>query len=205
MPAFPRHPRYGSEAGRDNPDFLNVELFASAVHDPVRKTLPDRMGPWILEVAPSPKPLDPEWFSDKLASFLRQAPGDFPFAVELRDRRLLTQAYARTLREHGASHVFNYWSRMPTLAEQMRRTDLLRGPLMVIRLLLPPGSRYDELKRAYAPFDKLVAPQAAMRQDVIRLAREALDRDVETYILVNNKAEGSSPCTIRALAQELAG
>ncbi|MGD8824811.1 MAG: DUF72 domain-containing protein [Myxococcales bacterium] len=205
MPGFPRHPRYGSDAGKDNPDFLDAELFARAVYEPVREAFSQRMGPWILEVAPAPRPLDPHWFCEKLGAFLQEVPRDFPFAVELRDRRLLTREYVRTLEEHGASHVFNYWSRMPSLAEQMQWTALTRGPLMVIRLLLPPGARYDELKEAYAPFDRLVAPQAAMRRDVLRLVREALGLDIETYVLVNNKAEGSSPWTIRALAEQLVG
>lgn len=205
MPGFPRHPRYGAEAGKDNRAFLDPEIFATAVHQPLHNAFGHRMGPWILEVAPAPRPMDPHVFCRKLGLFLRQAPRDFPFAVELRDRHLLTEEYVRTLREHGACHVFNYWSRMPSLAEQMQRTGLLEGGLVVIRLLLPPGARYDELKKAYAPFDRLVAPQAAMRRDVLRLVREALDRDMETYVLVNNKAEGSSPWTIRALAEQLVG
>ncbi len=163
------------------------------------------MGPWIVEVAPSPTPLDPAWFCEKLDAFLEQAPKDFPFAVELRDRKLLTPEYARTLRKHGAAHVFNYWSRMPSLAKQSQVEGLLDGALLVVRLLLPPGKRYADLKEAYAPFDRVVAPQPDMRQDVVRLVRAALDRDMECYVLVNNKAEGSSPLTVRALAERLAG
>ncbi len=204
MPGFPRHPRYGADAGKPNPDFLNAELFEEAVHAPVRDSFAEKMGPWILEIAPSPSPLDPDWFHDRLDGFLARAPRDFPFAVELRDRKLLSARYAQTLADHGATHVFNYWSRMPPLADQMRVEGLLRGPLLVIRLLLPPGARYDELKKAYAPFDRLIAPQAAMRQDVVRLVRAALERDMEAYVLVNNKAEGSSPWTVRALAELLA-
>ena len=149
--------------------------------------------------------LDPAWFCEKLDAFLEAAPSDFPFAVELRDRKLLTPEYTRTLRKHGAAHVFNYWSRMPNLAMQMRVEGLLEGGLLVVRLLLPPGARYADLKEAYAPFDRLVAPQSEMRQDVVRLVRAALDRDMECYVLVNNKAEGSSPLTVRALADLLAG
>ncbi len=140
-----------------------------------------------------------------LGSFLAQAPRDFPVAVEVRDRKLLTERYATTLRDHGAYHVFNYWSRMPGLAEQMRVEGLLDADLVMVRLLLPPGERYAELKDAYAPFDRLVAPQPRMRRDVIRLAHLALERDAECYVLVNNKAEGSSPLTVEALAEELAG
>ena len=205
MPGYPRHPRYGADAGKANPDFLDAEVFARAVNDPVRAAFSRHMGPWIVEVAPSPTPLDPAWFCEKLDAFLEQAPKDFPFAVELRDRKLLTPEYARTLRKHGAAHVFNYWSRMPSLAKQSQVEGLLDGALLVVRLLLPPGKRYADLKEAYAPFDRVVAPQPDMRQDVVRLVRAALDRDMECYVLVNNKAEGSSPLTVRALAERLAG
>ncbi len=205
MPGFPRHPRYGQDAGNENPDFLDAGVFADAVHAPARLSFSRHMGPWIVEVAPSPFPLDPAWFARKLDAFLDAAPKDFPFAVELRDRKLLTPDYVQTLRRHGAAHVFNYWSRMPSLVSQMRTEGLLDGTLLVVRLLLPPGTRYDELKEAYAPFDRLVAPQPDMRQDVVRLVRAALDRDMSCYVLVNNKAEGSSPLTVEALAGMLAG
>jgi len=203
MAVYPRHPRYGADAGKTNPDFLNADLFANEVNAPVRQSFGRCMGPWILEVAPSPSSIDLSWFLTKLRAFLRAAPRDFPFAVELRDRRLLTAEYARALREHDAVHVFNYWSRMPSLADQMRVEGLLGGPLLVVRLLLPQGAKYADLKDAYAPFDKLVEPQPTMRQDVKRLVLTALERDMEAYVLVNNKAEGSSPLTVRALAELL--
>lgn len=203
MPGYPRHPRYGDKAGSRNPDFLNAELFEEAVHAPVRSAFSQHMGPWIVEVAPAPFSVEPTWFCERLGQFLSKAPRDFPFAVELRDRKLLTSEYARTLRDHGASHVFNYWSRMPAISEQMRVDGLLSGPLVIARLLLPPGERYSELKEAYAPFDRLVAPQPKMREDVIRLVHASLERDADCYVIVNNKAEGSSPLTVQALAKLL--
>ena len=203
MPGYPRHPRYGADAGKENPSFLDPQLFAQAVNEPARAAFGRHMGPWIVEIAPSPSPLDPTWFCERLDAFLAAVPRDFPFAVELRDRRLLTPAYAKTLQKHGASHVFNYWSRMPRIADQMRTDGLLEATPLVVRLLLPPGQRYADLKEAYAPFDRLVAPQLEMRQDVVRLVRAALEREIECYVIVNNKAEGSSPLTVRALAELL--
>jgi uncharacterized protein YecE (DUF72 family) len=203
MPGYPKHPRYGADAGKENPSFLDPELFAQAVHEPARAGFSRHMGPWIVEIARSPSPLDPSWFCERLDAFLGAVPKDFPFAVELRDRKLLTPQYAKTLQRHGASHVFNYWSRMPRIADQMRVSGLLAGTPLVVRLLLPPGQRYADLKEAYAPFDRLVAPQPEMRQDVVTLVRAALDRDLECYVIVNNKAEGSSPLTVRALAELL--
>ncbi|TFH28421.1 MAG: DUF72 domain-containing protein, partial [Myxococcales bacterium] len=89
MPGFPKHPRYGAAAGQRNPDFLDAELFANTVHEPARAAFSQHMGPWIVEIAPSPTPLDPSWFCEKPDAFLADAPEEFPFAVELRDRKLL--------------------------------------------------------------------------------------------------------------------
>ena len=205
MPGFPKHPRYGTNAGAENPEFLDPEVFTRVVHEPARTAFSRHMGPWIVEIAPSPSPLDPSWFCEKLDAFLEAVPSDFPFAVELRDRKLLTPEYVRTLRKRGAAHVFNYWSRMPNLAKQTGVEGLLDGSLLVVRLLLPPGGRYADLKEAYAPFDRLVSPQPEMRQDVVRLVQKALERDMECYVIVNNKAEGSSPLTVRSLAELIAG
>ena len=205
MPVYPRHPRYGDLAGQANPDFLDVERFADDVFRPVQTAFGARMGPWILEMAPSPVPIDPTWFCQKLGAFLRKAPDDFPFAVEIRDRRLLTASYVRTLREHGGSHVFNFWSRMPSLRDQLKVPGLLNGEVAVSRLLLPPGTDYAELRDAFSPFDRIVSPQPEMRNDVVELIRRALDRDMDTYVLVNNKAEGSSPLSVLAIAERVAG
>ena len=204
MPVYPRHARYGARAGQRNSAFLDAGLFEKELFGPVQSDFASHMGPWILEIAPSPVPVDPDWFCQKLGAFLSKVPKDFPFAVELRDPRLLTSGYVATLQEHGASHVFNYWSKMPSLQEQLAIPGILTGSANVIRLLLPPGARYDDLKKAYAPFDRIVAPQTQMRRDVVDIVRRALDRDMESYVIVNNKAEGCSPLTVIALAERLA-
>ncbi len=204
MPVYPRHASYGARAGQRNSAFLDAGLFEKEMFAPVHSRFAAYMGPWILEIAPSPVPIEPDWFCERLGTFLSKVPRDFPFAVELRDPRLLTPGYVATLREHDASHVFNYWSKMPSLKEQLAVPGLLSGPVNVVRLLLPPGRRYDELKKAYAPFDRLVAPQPQMRSDVVDVVRKALERDMESYVIVNNKAEGCSPLTVAALAERLA-
>jgi len=44
-----------------------------------------------------------------------------------------------------------------------------------------------------------------MRADVETIARAALAAGRQVFVLVNNKAEGCAPATIRALAERLAG
>ena len=109
------------------------------------------------------------------------------------------------LSARGAAHVYNYVTAMPMPEEQASTVPVETAPFTVIRLLLAPGTRYNDRREEFAPFDHLVAPDAEMRRQVVALARKgaALGRDV--FVLVNNKAEGCSPLTIRALAEMLAG
>jgi hypothetical protein len=73
----------------------------------------------------------------------------------------------------------------------------------VVRLLLPPGTRYDDRREEFVPFDRIVAPDPEMRRQVASIARTSLSLGREVFVLVNNKAEGCSPLTVRALAEML--
>lgn len=204
---FPDHPSHGARAGCDNPSFLDPERFAERVAAPYADAFAAHAGPFVLELPRVHGPVDPRAFAERLDAFLRDAPGGFRYAVELRDRRLFTPRYARTLERHGASHVASYWSAMPGPGAQWDRTRGLAAAAghVVLRLMLPPGARYAELKAAYHPFDRLVAPDEGMRGEVVRVVEEALGDGVDTWVVVNNKAEGSAPLTIAALARALAG
>ena len=79
------------------------------------------------------------------------------------------------------------------------------APFTVIRLLLKPGTWYEDQRDLFRPFNRLVAPDPVMRAEVVAIAGRSLKRQKRVYILVNNKAEGSSPLTIVALAKQLAG
>lgn len=200
-PVFPRHPRYGERAGQPNPRFLDPALFDEVVGGPHRRAFARATGPFVVEIPPSP--LSPSRLEHALERFLSDAGGEFRFAVEVRDRRLLTPGYFRVLASHGATHVFNYWERMPDIGAQLALAGSMPGPFVVARLLIPPGRRYAELVDAWEPFDRLVEPQPAMREDVCTLIEEAGRRGYEVFVIVNNKAEGSSPLTVRALAERL--
>jgi hypothetical protein len=43
-----------------------------------------------------------------------------------------------------------------------------------------------------------------MRRQVVQVIRESVAGGLPVYVLVNNKAEGCAPATIRALADQLA-
>lgn len=196
--------------GRDsaavpNPDFLSPEGFLADVLQPFMLHFSRHIGPFVLEIPPVPPEarLDPLEFADRLGRFLDALPRGCPMSVEVRDRRLMTPAYETVLHQTGAAHVLNYWSAMPLPAEQAAIVDTTRAAFSVIRLLLRPGTRYEARRDAFRPFNRVLEPDERLRRDVTRLVRDAAGREQPVYVLVNNKAEGSAPLTIRALAEQL--
>jgi uncharacterized protein YecE (DUF72 family) len=201
--SFPNHARWKERANTVNPHFLDPEAFSEQVMDAVSSSFSEHIGPVIISIPPAGRMADPGAFEKRLSHFLARAPSGFRYAFELRDRHLFTRRYLAVLADHNASHVYNYWSRMPSLAQQLALSEGLSGPAVVVRLMLPPGRNYGAQKDAFEPFDKIVAPQQEMRDDVCQLIREACERGFPIFVYVNNKAEGSAPLTIRAIARQL--
>jgi acetyl esterase/lipase len=94
---------------------------------------------------------------------------------------------------------------MPMPARQEETVPLDSAPFALIRLLLRPGTSYGERRDALAPFDRLTDRDDEMRDEVVSLARMAVEAGIPVSVLVNNKAEGCAPLTIRALAEMLGG
>ncbi len=194
-------------AGERNPDFLSSSRLIDELIEPFDRSFRSFTGPFVLECPPVPRAarVSAQEFEERLDCLLAELPRDFQYAVELRDRDLLTDAYARVLTRHGAAHVYNYWSAMPMPGAQMRLLAPESFPFTVIRLLLRPGTRYEDQREQFRPFDRIQAEDPAMRADVIGLVERTLAVRRPTFVLVNNKAEGSSPLTVMGLARLLAG
>jgi uncharacterized protein YecE (DUF72 family) len=193
--------------GERNPDFLNADLFKDAVLGPYHRAFSDHAGCFVFEFQPMRgKDLpDPARWVDDLDGFLRQLPRDVRYAVELRNRELLSDAHGAVLARHGVAHVFNSWTEMPTIGEQIELPWTFPAPFTVARALLRPGRRYADAVKLFEPYDRIRDPQPELRQDLLRLVAEALRRRVEALILVNNRLEGNAPGTIRALVDALTG
>jgi uncharacterized protein YecE (DUF72 family) len=189
-----------------NPDFLNAERFIEELIGPCREHFAAHTGPFILQFPPLPRraQLDPVAFAEMLDRFLDRLPREGEYAIEIRDRALLTETYRRVLARNGAVHVCNYWSAMPMPGEQADLVDHLSAPFTMVRLLLRPGTRYQQQRETMAPFNRIVQQDEHMRRDTSAVLRRAVAAGQTAYLLVNNKAEGSSPLTIEALARRLA-
>ncbi len=198
------------EAGwTDNAAFLNASLATAQFVLPATQGLGDACGPLVFQFPPlGPKfTRAPQKFADALAEFLIALPklsGPAFYAVEVRDPELLTADYLAALCAGGATHCIGIHARMPQACEQARFwRESGRLPL-VIRWSLHSGFKYEQAKERYAPFNALVDADPQGRAQVATLALAATRARQETFIIVNNKAEGSAPLTIRKLAELIA-
>ncbi len=198
--------RWGNLAGQRNPDFLNADLFKEAVLGPYARAFRDHAACFVFEfqsMRGKDLPAPGAW-AEELDGFLGQLPRDFRYAVELRNPELLDPLHGAVLGRHGVAHVFNSWTEMPPIGAQLELPWVFPANFTVARALLRPGRAYADAVKLFEPYDRIREPLPELREDLVRLIVEATSRHLEALVLVNNRAEGNAPGTIRALATALA-
>jgi uncharacterized protein YecE (DUF72 family) len=197
--------RNPARAGQSNPDFLNSDVFLEAVYEPYQRYFADHAGPFVFEFQSIPRRsgIGPAEFAERLDVFFSALPREGSYAVETRNEEFLTPMYFAVLREHGVAHVFNSWTRMPPIGDQLDLPGSVPGPFIVARALLRTGRTYDEAVDAFAPYDRIQDPNPELRHDLVRLIARAVETRIPAYLLVNNRAEGSAPLTIAEIARML--
>ena len=185
--------------------YLDPATFVREVYDPVASAFGEHVAALVLEFPPRRGRAIPrvDAFAERLDRFLAAIPRGVPLAVELRNRELFAPAYLQVLARHRVGHVLNWWEAMPDLGEQLRTPGVFPADVVVSRVLLPPGTRYEQQRARMEPFARLVEEQPQMRADVVALAHLTAALGKKLFVIVNNKAEGSSPLTVRALAERL--
>lgn len=198
---YPKLKRYGKEAGTKNSHFLDVREFQENFLAPL-EPFRGRLGPLMFEFSqfyPGMLASGSE-FIERLDQFFSALPcKDYDFAIEMRNRNWLKAPYFELLNKHGVSHVFNSWTRMPSIGEQLDAADQFRPRNFIARLLLEPGTKYEEAVEAFSPYDRIQRELPAIRQDAARLIRRAIDLGVPAYVFVNNRCEGCAPKTIEGI------
>lgn len=196
--------RVGGEARTViNEAFLDASVFVREQVEPTARGLGDAHGVFLLSVSPSRGSLRRAAFEEKLDAFLAALPAGTSVAVELREARFATDRYFEIVRARGAVHCLNQWTNMPRISEQMKEPHVLDGPFVMARLMLPQGRSYEAMKAKFEPFDRIVEPAPAMRADVVELVRRTEALGKETFVIVNNKVEGSSPLTVVGIAEQI--
>jgi uncharacterized protein YecE (DUF72 family) len=197
---FPAHPRYAAHAGEANPTFLDALLFRRAFLD-LLLPYKDRIAVLIFEFGTFPKQAyrDVPEFVDALEPFLQSLPADFRYAVEVRNPEFLVPEYFACLRRNRIGHVFNAWTRMPEISQQMQLPDVYTADFTAVRALLRRGRPYEEAVAKFSPYKEIQDPNPEVRQAVRGLISKARERNQPSYIFVNNRLEGNAPQTIEAI------
>jgi uncharacterized protein YecE (DUF72 family) len=190
-----------------NPLYLDAGFARDAVVAPAVEGLGERLGALLFQFPPLPREesREPARFAARLAAFLELLPRGVPYAVEIRNRELLEKGYAAALAASGASHAFTVHPSMPALEAQSALLPVEAQPALVVRWMLGHGRGYEEARERYAPFDRLAAPDPESRASIAELIARAVRAGKEGLVVVNNKAEGSSPLSIVELARAVAG
>ena len=209
-----------------NPAFLNADLAISQFVQPALEGLGDKVGALVFQISPLPRALlarVPELI-DRIGALLAALPRlqpaapDGVVALELRDAAFLAPQHAphlaRMLRDarqasgNAVTYCLGLHAKMPPIEDQF---PLLRalwpGPLVCRwNLHRRHGAfGYEAAKAQYEPFNQLVDPDLETRQHLARAITGTTGAGELAYVTINNKAEGSAPLSVAALAQMLVG
>ena len=127
-------------------------------------------------------------------------------AVEVRNPEFLTPDFVGILREAGATYCLGLHARMPTIDDQLPlQRALWPGPLVCRwNLNRRHGAYgYEDAKGLYEPFDKLVDSDSETRAALARVIVGTTGAGHNAYVTINNKAEGSAPLSVVALAEAI--
>ncbi len=206
-----------------NPLFLDPSATLDHFVGPAVQGLRAHAGPLLFQLSPLPREMTNVDAGiatiERIAALLHALPSEIQgiaplYAVELRNAELLTPRFVRMLRECRARLCIGIHPRMPAAARQsaaLRTMDALedegddwrlKGPL-IVRWNLASGLRYEEARMRYAPFDRLVDPDIPTRGTLAHLVHVAIKSEQPSFIIANNKAEGSAPLTLTELAKAI--
>ena len=194
---FPRHARHGERAGKPNTNFLNPDLFTKAFLVPLSQHR-EKVGVLMFEFGHLYK-RDFEQgrdFVSALDGFLGELPTVWQYGVEIRNKEFLRPEYFDVLRRHGVTHVFNSWSGMPPVDEQMSLDGSFTADFFSSRFLLRPGRKYEEAVKSFSPYESVQDTYPEGRKAIETLATKKPLKP--SFIFVNNRLEGSALGTIAA-------
>ena len=195
---FTKLPRHGPRAGKENENFLNADLFKQLFLGPLERCR-ENVGLLIFEFSHFyPGTFERgRVFVEMLDEFFSALPGGWQYGVEIRNESFLREEYFSMLASHGVAHVFNNWERMPPVSEQLEVAGSTPADFFGARFLLTPGRKYADAVESFSPYNETRRVDESARAAGGRLMRRQPKR--RSFIYINNRLEGNSLETIRAM------
>lgn len=200
---YPNVETFGKRAGHANLDFLDDAMCRYSflrMLEPIR----EKVGLIVFEFSHF-HATDFEHgrdFVEALDQFFDKMPDGWQFGVEIRNRNLLHPAYFEMLSRHGVAHIYNHWTNMPPVTEQLEICPLREQPFVAARFLLTPGRPHNWAREKMPPYSRIYEIDPAARESIQQLLTHLLARDDDqpSYVYLGNELEG---CALHTLADVL--
>ncbi|HSW14491.1 MAG TPA: DUF72 domain-containing protein [Solimonas sp.] len=200
----------GGRGMQDNPSFLDPDLALRCYVEPAMEGLRDKLGALVFQISPLPSHLlgcMPQLI-DLLHGMLRtvRQACDNTLAVEVRDPAWLTPQFTAALKATGVTYCMGLHAKMPRIAEQLPILRALWPGPLVCRWNLNPlhgAFGYENARRQYEPYDRIHDPDPETRSALAKLIAGVTGAGQPAYVTLSNKAEGSAPLSVLALAEAI--
>ncbi len=197
---------------RPNTHFLNAKETVKMFVEPALEGLGHKLGALVFQISPLPV----RWFGQmpELISRLQQLLNAIPdfkarapdgvVAVEVRDQQWLTPQFVQALRDTKATYCMGLHAKMPPISEQLPILRALWPGPLVCRWNLNPlhgAYGYEDAQQLYSPYDKMMDPDLETRSILAKVISGTASAGQNVYVTLSNKAEGSAPLSVIALAK----
>jgi uncharacterized protein YecE (DUF72 family) len=188
-------PGAASLAGGPNPYFLDEGLLRRFLD--VLSPLGRKLGPIMFqfEYLNRQKMPSKEAFFDRFGAFIRRAPKEFQYAVEIRNPNYYSPAFFKFLKEHGLGFVYLDGYYMPPIGKVFEEFAPESANFQLIRL--HGGDRLKIEGETDEVWNRIVSPKLTGLESAAKIVRANARKKVLTYVNINNHYEGSAPLTIQ--------
>jgi hypothetical protein len=100
------------------------------------------------------------------------------------------------------AHVYNAWSKMPELRQQMAIPESITADFLVSRALLRRGRVYEDAVGMFSPYRETQDENPEARESMRVLIGRARENQQFLFLFVNNRLEGNAPLTILSLVDK---
>ena len=160
---WPGHVRYGKVAGEANEHFLSSDLcYELNLKPPL--SYKGQAGPLIFEFGTFNKStfLAPNDFHATLDTFLAIPHQGCRYAVEIRNPEYPTPDHLDLHRLHDVAHVFNAWTRIPSLDDQTSLPNTYPTNFTVVRALFRKVRNYEDAVKTFKRYRKVQEPNEGL-------------------------------------------
>lgn len=198
---FPELKTFGDRAGQGNESFLNaltLQYLFLRYLEPFR----DKVGMLIFEFSHFTKEdfAHGQDFIAELDRFFTDLPKGWQYGVEIRNQNLLHPEYFATLKRHGVAHIYNQWTHMPPVSEQMVLQSLDENEFVAARYLLKPHHTHQWAEEKMAPYNRIYEIDSSSRSSLTRILSHLIARkeraEKPSFIYIGNQLEGNALHTI---------